>query len=361
MQGRVLKFKEEEEHILKALPALLKKDVWFRREVSVILSEIFSTKGELKQMFEESRISHEKANQRIELMEHNFEASGRRFDALLQEMHDGFESQRQEINKLDTKVDSLDAKFDVQGQAIKELDAKFDVHGQAIKELDTKFDSLDTKVDRLDTKVDRLDTKVDSLDTKVNSLDTKVNSLDAKVDSLDTKVNSLDTKFNSLDTKVDSLDAKFDNLDAKVDDQWQAIKCLDVKTDKLTIKIDTLGSRWGIFAEATIRNTLRELLTKHLDVEEIVEWKVHDKDGIVFGYPQDIQIDFLIKNGEEYLGEIKSSAGSADVSILSRKAKFYTQITGKIPKILLVAVSVNEECRKSCEQLNVQLITHEEL
>ncbi|MFH1897984.1 MAG: DUF3782 domain-containing protein, partial [Candidatus Desantisbacteria bacterium] len=131
--------------------------------------------------------------------------------------------------------------------------------------------------------------------------------------------------------------------------------------DKVTIKIDTLGSRWGIFAESTIRNTLRELLTKHLDVKEIVEWKVHDKDGIVFGYPQDVQIDFLIKNGEEYLGEIKSSAGSADVTVLSRKAKFYTQITGKTPKILLVAVSVTEECRKSCDRLNVQLITHDEL
>ena len=157
------------------------------------------------------------------------------------------------------------------------------------------------------------------------------------------------------------MNTKFDHLDARFDVQGQAIKNLDVKVDRMTIKIDTLGARWGIFAESAIRNTLRELLTKHLDVEEVVEWKVHDKDGIVFGYPQDIQIDFLIKNGIEYLGEIKSSAGSADVTVLSRKAKFYTQITGKCPKVLLVAVDINEEAKKSCDKLNIQFITHDDL
>ncbi|MFH1860598.1 MAG: DUF3782 domain-containing protein, partial [bacterium] len=302
MIGRVLKFKEEEEHILKALPALLRKDVWFRREVSVILSEIFSTKGELKQMFEESRISREEAKRQNDIMECKFEASNRRFDALLQKMQDGFDLQRQEIKELDAKVDN-------QGQAIKELDVKVDNQGQAIKELDAKFDKLDAKVDDQGQAIKDLDVKFDKLDAKVDD----------------------------QGQAIKELDVKFDKLDAKVD---RSVKILDSKIDKMTIKMDTLGSRWGIFAESTIRNTLRELLTKHLDVEEITEWKVHDKDGVVFGYPQDVQIDFLIKNGTEYLGEIKSSAGSADVSILFQKAKFYTQITGKSPKVLLVAVSV---------------------
>ena len=302
MSGRVLKFKEEEEHILRALPALLEKDIWFRREVSVILSEIFSTKGELKQMFEESRISREETKQQ-------FEASDRRFNALIQEMRNDFKLHGQAIEEMDTKVDNLDTKVDTQGQAIKELN-----------------------------------TKVDNLDAKVDAQGQAIKELDSKVDSLNTKVDAQGQAIKELDTKVDS-----------------SVKTLDLKIDKMTIKMDTLGSRWGIFAEDTIRNTLRELLTKHLDAEEIVEWKVHDKDGVVFGYPQDVQIDFLIKNGEEYLGEIKSSAGSADVSILFQKAKFYTQITGKSPKVLLVAVSVNEECRKSCDKLNIQLITHEEL
>ncbi|MDI6782088.1 MAG: DUF3782 domain-containing protein, partial [bacterium] len=196
------------------------------------------------------------------------------------------------------------------------LDAKVDDHGQAIKELDTKFDHLDAKVD------------------------------------------SLDTKFDHLDTKVDAHGQAITELDSKVD---KSVKNLDMKIDRLTIKLDTLGARWGIFAESAIRNTLKELLTKHLDVDEIEEWRIHDKDGIVFGYPQDIQIDFLIKNGVEYLGEIKSSAGSADVTVLSRKAKFYTQITGKSPKVLLVAVDINEEAKKSCNKLNIQFITHEEM
>ncbi len=270
MLNRALNFKEEEEHILKALPALLKKDIWFRREVSVILSETLSTKDEIGKILEEMRISREETKQQFEATNRRFEDMDRKFYESIQELHKIFEPQEQKIKDVDTKVGA---------------------QGQAITELNTKVDKLDTKVDA----------------------------------------------------------------------HGQAIKDLAVAVNKVDIKIDTVGARWGIFAESTIRNTLRELLTKHLDVEEVVEWKVYDKDGVVFGYPQDIQIDFLIKNGEEFLGEIKSSAGSADVSVLSRKAKFYTQITGKNPKVLLVAVSINEECRKSCEKLNIQIITHEEI
>ncbi|MBU1752949.1 hypothetical protein KKG56_03695, partial [bacterium] len=108
-------------------------------------------------------------------------------------------------------------------------------------------------------------------------------------------------------------------------------------------------------------NTLKELLLKNLNVTEVKEWRVQDKDGVVFGYSCEIQGDLLIKNGEDYLIEIKSSAGSNDVSILNRKAKFYEQLTGIFPKTIFVAVNMNEEGKKSCQSLDVQLITYDEI
>ena len=42
--------KEEEEHILRMLPLLLKKDAHFRREINVILTETFPTRDEMKQI-----------------------------------------------------------------------------------------------------------------------------------------------------------------------------------------------------------------------------------------------------------------------------------------------------------------------
>ncbi|MDI6792447.1 MAG: hypothetical protein QME81_06215, partial [bacterium] len=100
MPGIALKLKEEEEHILKALPALLKKDVWFRREVSVILSETLATKDELRQVLEEIRVSREETNRRFEAMQAQMD---RRFEALVQEMHKGFELQSKATRELEAK------------------------------------------------------------------------------------------------------------------------------------------------------------------------------------------------------------------------------------------------------------------
>ena len=84
--------KENERHILSLLPTLLQKDDEFRRSVSVILSEVFATKGELRQILEEISKSREESNKRFEEMDRRFE-------------------QRQ--IEIDKRFDAMDKRFDV--------------------------------------------------------------------------------------------------------------------------------------------------------------------------------------------------------------------------------------------------------
>ena len=49
------------------------------------------------------------------------------------------------------------------------------------------------------------------------------------------------------------------------------------------------------------------------------------------------------------------------MSILHCKAKLYEQITGVFPKTIFVVVNMNEEGKKSCQELDVQLITYDEI
>ena len=91
--------KENERHILSLLPTLLQKDDEFRRSVSVILSEVFATKGELRQILEEISKSREESNKRFEEMDRRFEQRqieiDKRFDAM------------------DKRFDAMDKRFDV--------------------------------------------------------------------------------------------------------------------------------------------------------------------------------------------------------------------------------------------------------
>ena len=165
-------------------------------------------------------------------------------------------------------------------------------------------------------------------------------------------------RFEAVDKRFESIDKRFDEQGAEIKATRKAV---DETRKDIDIKIGTLGSRWGIFAEGTIRNTLRELLLRHLKVNEISEWKERDEEGFVFGYPAEIQIDLLAKNDCHLLIEIKSSANRSDVVLFSKKAELYQKKTDIKPELLLVAVSVAEKAEDACKNLNVSLITYDEL
>ena len=84
----------------------------------------------------------------------------------------------------------------------KRYDRMFDEHLEEIRKNDKKqteeiteikdtLNNLATKVDGLETKVE---TKVDSLEKRFDSLETKVDSLEKRFDSLETKVDSLEKR-----------------------------------------------------------------------------------------------------------------------------------------------------------------------
>ena len=125
--------KENERHILSLLPTLLQKDDEFRRSVSVILSEVFATKGELRQILEEISKSREESNKRFEEMDRRFEQRQIEIDKRFEEMDRRFEQRQIEIDK---RFDAMDKRFDVMDKRFDAMDKRFDV-------MDKRFDVMD--------------------------------------------------------------------------------------------------------------------------------------------------------------------------------------------------------------------------
>ena len=93
---------------------------------------------------------------------------------------------------------------------------------------------------------------------------------------------------------------------------------------KHDIAISGLGSRWGLCSESSFRNGLKAILEESFGVEvlNIVEY---DDQGIVFGRPDQVELDLIIRNGELIICEIKSSVSKADLYTFYRKVDFYQQ------------------------------------
>ncbi len=95
----------------------------------------------------------------------------------------------------------------------------------------------------------------------------------------------------------------------------EEIKKLNRKYDST---IGALGSRWGLYSEAGFRNGLKGILQDSFGVE-VINLNDFDYDGEVFGRPDQVEIDVIIKNGLVILCEIKSSMSKGDLYIFDHR------------------------------------------
>ncbi|CUT03430.1 Protein of unknown function (DUF3782) [Candidatus Kryptobacter tengchongensis] len=96
---------------------------------------------------------------------------------------------------------------------------------------------------------------------------------------------------------------------------------------ELTIKIGALGARWGIGSEFAFREALKGILAERgYQVESFLKF---DTEGFVFGKPDQVEIDLIIKDSKIAAIEIKSSLNKADLATFNRKVLFYERSTGK--------------------------------
>ncbi len=86
--------------------------------------------------------------------------------------------------------------------------------------------------------------------------------------------------------------------------------------------IGALGSRWGLYSEASFPNALKGILEDSFGVQ-VLNLTDFDETGEVFGRPDQVELAIIIKNGEVILCEIKSSLSKADIYSFDRKAALY--------------------------------------
>ncbi|GAQ95471.1 hypothetical protein TAGGR_2364 [Thermodesulfovibrio aggregans] len=105
----------------------------------------------------------------------------------------------------------------------------------------------------------------------------------------------------------------------------QEIKLLHRKHDS---SIGALGARWGLIDEATFREAMKGILEENFPIK-VTRYCKKDTEGEVFGRPDQIELDLIIRDGEVIVAEIKSSTSKGDVATFLRKLNFYEKNEGK--------------------------------
>jgi hypothetical protein len=155
---------------------------------------------------------------------------------------------------------------------------------------------------------------------------------------------------------------RWDEQERKWEENQQVIRKLIAAIDKVDqkgdIRLGAIGARWGIYTEQAFRNALQAMLKDFagLEVVNVVEW---DANGEVFGYPEEIELDLIIKNGMLILGEIKSSISMGEMYQFVRKARFYERLHNrKADRLIVISPMVEPKAREVAQKLGVEIYTH---
>ncbi|MFH0821928.1 MAG: DUF3782 domain-containing protein [Pseudomonadota bacterium] len=157
---------------------------------------------------------------------------------------------------------------------------------------------------------------------------------------------------------------RWEKNDKILEENQKAIRQLMEELKKLDRKHDStigaLGARWGLNSERSFRNALKGILEEHfgVKVENITDF---DDDGEVFGRPDQIELDIVIKNGLLIICEIKSSFSKSDMHIFEKKARFYQKRHNKTAtQIMIISPMVDQRAKALAEKLGITVYGYAE-
>jgi len=159
-----------------------------------------------------------------------------------------------------------------------------------------------------------------------------------------------------LKEKWAEQDKKLAQQDKKWKDKWEVLRNSDEDLRQyIKISIGALGARWGRDSEASFRNALKGILEKHFDIK-VINVIEYDNEGEVFGHPDQIELDIIIKNSLLIICELKSSMSNSDMYAFYKKIKFYEKRHNKkADSLIAISPMIDDKAKKVASKLGIQI------
>ena len=158
-------------------------------------------------------------------------------------------------------------------------------------------------------------------------------------------------------TKWAEQNRKWDENQRVINQMLQEIRGLSRKHDST---IGALGARWGLYTEQSFRSALKAILEESFAVE-VLSVTEFDETGYVFGHPDQVELDIIIKDGLLIICEIKSSMSRSDMYTFGRKVEFYEQgHQQKATRRLVISPMVDEYAQRVAKKLGIEVYSYAE-
>ncbi|MDL1957107.1 MAG: DUF3782 domain-containing protein [Candidatus Desulfofervidus auxilii] len=154
--------------------------------------------------------------------------------------------------------------------------------------------------------------------------------------------------------RFEVYDKRFEEHQKRFEELLKEIRRVDRRIDRT---IGALGARWGISTEYAFREAIKSVI-EELTGLKVERYLSYDSEGEVFGWPDQVELDIVIKDGMVWVMEIKSSVSKSEVYTFLRKVNFYEKKENKkVLRKIIVSPMIEPTARDVAERLNIEYYT----
>ena len=162
-------------------------------------------------------------------------------------------------------------------------------------------------------------------------------------------------KWDEQNQKWEEQNHKWEENQRQIEQLLQEIKAVNRKYDS---SIGAIGARWGLYSESSFRNALKAILEESFGVQ-VVNITEYDDQGEVFGRPDQVELDLLIKNGLLIICEIKSSVSKSEVYTFEKKVQFYQRRHQReANRKIVISPMVADNAQKVAQDLGIEVYSY---
>ncbi len=170
-----------------------------------------------------------------------------------------------------------------------------------------------------------------------------------------TKVKTEDRFTRMLNELARDREAQSRKLEEQNRKWEESTRRFDETNRRIDRSIGALGSRWGIQSERAFRDALAGILVGSFGVE-VLNVNEFDDEGEVFGRPDQVGLDVIIKNGLLILCELKSSMSKLDMHTFERKVRFYERRHPRqANRMIVVSPMIDDLAHRAGEQFGIEM------
>ena len=154
---------------------------------------------------------------------------------------------------------------------------------------------------------------------------------------------------------------RWKELKEESDRRWETLLKEVRRVDRrIDTTIGALGARWGLTTEKAFRGAIKSILEELTDMK-VERYLSYDEKGDVFGHPDQVELDVVLKNGEVWIIEIKSSVSKADMYVFDRKVKFFENKEGrKVSRKIVISPMIEPKAFEVAERLGIETFVRPE-